>query len=82
MLLMLIKTESYGMLWYKSLRPSLSAESSMSNIVGLFFCVFKFYVDKKVTFRLAIYYFWGGEKLLFMGRKVAFYPFASYQRNG
>ncbi len=54
----------------------------MSNIVGLFFCVFKFYVDKKVTFRLAIHYFSGGEKLLFMGRKVAFYPFAPYQRNG
>ena len=54
----------------------------MSNIVGLFFCVFKFYVDKKVTFRLAIHYFSGGEKLLFMGRKVAFYPFAPYLRNG
>ena len=40
------------------------------------------YVDKKVTFRLAIHYFSGGEKLLFMGRKVAFYPFAPYQRNG
>ena len=62
--------------------PSLSAKSSMSNIVGLFFCVFKFYVDKKVTFRLAIHYFSGGEKLLFMGRKVAFYPFAPYLRNG
>ena len=58
------------------------AVSSMSNIVGLFFCVFKFYVDKKVTFRLAIHYFSGGEKLLFMGRKVAFYPFAPYLRNG
>ena len=82
MLLRLIKSESYGMIRHRSLRPSPSAKSSMSNIVGLFFCVFKFYVDKKVTFRLAIHYLLGGEKLLFVGRKVAFYPFASYQRNG
>ena len=37
MLLRQIKSESYGMIRYNSLRPSLSAKSSMSKIVGLFF---------------------------------------------
>ena len=37
MLLRQIKSESYGVLRYKPFHPSLSAKSSMSNIVGLFF---------------------------------------------
>ena len=45
MLLILIKSERYGMIRHKSLRPSLSAKSSMSNIVGLFFCVLQAFLS-------------------------------------
>jgi hypothetical protein len=39
MLLKPIRTESCGMLRHKPFHPSLSAKSSMSNVVELFFCV-------------------------------------------
>ena len=45
MLLKPIKTESYGVLRHKPFHPSLSAKSSMSNIVGLFFCVLQAFLS-------------------------------------